>query len=233
MKKIIFHLIFFCALQQIGFAQYLKIVATDIDYVSDTVVIQYNNNATIGLDPSKGEVDLTNIPITTEKYLRIRQRDSAHFSCLYQLHQDSVGYQPIYFPVSFDSRINKRKPTANNLANRSFEINCGDRDVYHILMYSNQNIKDIIERIDVITECSPVTRDQLWAAAGIYCGATSLTTKISGLHITFKNSIFTATDDVTNTENELTLTSNVVSHEIVVKSEKSDGVLYIDRKSVV
>ncbi len=227
MKKIILHLIFLVVLQQIGFAQYLKIVATDIDYVSDTVVIQYNNNATIGLDPSKGEVDLTNIPITTEKYLRIRQRDSAHFSCLYQLYQDSVGYQPIYFPVSFDSRINKRKPIANNLANRSFEINCGDRDVYYILMYSNQNIKDIIERIDVITECSPVTRDQLWAAAGTYCGATSLTTKISGLHITFKNSIFTATDDVINTENELNLTSNVVSHEIVVKSEKSDGVLYV------
>ena len=224
MKKILFHLIFLCAFQRIASAQYLQITAFDSSNVySDTVVIQFDNDATIGLDPAKGEVDLTNVPVTDSKFLRIRQRDSAHVSCVYQ---NFPTYTPIYFPVSFDSRINKRKPIRDNLANRTFEINCGDKSIFSMRISSDQNIKDILKRIGIINQCSPVTDEGINGALGKNCTFYSFA-KISGLNIEFKNSIFTATDDAIDTENELTLTSNVVSHEIIVKSEKNDGTLYV------
>ncbi len=68
----------------------------------DTVVFGFANNATIGIDETLGEVDITDHPIDSFD-LRVIQRTAEDFECLYD-----ENAEPVHFPTSFESKVNLR-----------------------------------------------------------------------------------------------------------------------------
>jgi hypothetical protein len=112
-------LIFF--VNQLLFAQEIKVVIVDSSGQRDSVVFGFNPNSKIGEDPNLGEINLYGIPMKPFD-IRIIQRDSSsYFTC------DSFSIpKREFYANNFDSKINIKPFDLNNIHSRTFEIiiNC-------------------------------------------------------------------------------------------------------------
>jgi hypothetical protein len=115
--------------------QGFKIVALTANGIrADSVSLGFSDNASIGIDPQLGEVDISNqMPRTVD--IRVVQRDSIGFSCTYTFSPDHIDTFKYYFPVKFDSKINLRSRRDTSFINRIFEVKFLTKNVKTILFY--------------------------------------------------------------------------------------------------
>ncbi len=69
---------------------------------ADSVLIGFDDNATMGIDEALGEIDITDTPIDSFD-LRVIQRTAEDFECLFD-----ENAEPIQFSSSFESKVNLR-----------------------------------------------------------------------------------------------------------------------------
>jgi len=94
-------------------------IGVDNVFLTDSVVIGFESNATIGIDPLLGEENLWNVPMAPYD-IRSTQRDEQNFSCAYETGE---GINEIYYEENLDSKLDLRDPNDLSIKNRTFEIN--------------------------------------------------------------------------------------------------------------
>ncbi len=146
MKYIFLSIAFFC-FATTSSAQEVELLAVTQFEVLDTVRFGYNTDASIEVDDNLQEDDISGLPWLGKK-LRIYQRDSMNFNCLYDI--TSTDTTEIYFDVNFDSRVNLRG-TPVNTSNRFFEVEVNgiEEEGGLILRSGTENLTELIEKIIV------------------------------------------------------------------------------------
>lgn len=134
MKNSIFSI--FLLIPFFAFAQGFTIIGTADNGKTDTVSFGYKTNATLGIDPALGEVNLFGQP-AKEVDMRVVQRDSLNFSCTYTFspvfRDDTFKH---FFPIKFDSKTNFRNRTDTSFINRIFEVKFFTKNIKKISISS-------------------------------------------------------------------------------------------------
>lgn len=233
MKYIYFFSLFFCFTAIIS-AQEVELLAVTQFEVLDTVRFGYNTNASIEIDDNFDENDVSGLPWLGKK-LRIYQRDSTDFNCLYDITETDTT--EIYFDVNFDSRVNLRglPVTANN---RFFEVEVNgigiDEEGGLILRSSTESLTELIEKIIVhygecLFESSIFPLDSSFVLNEINIPVQSTITNnyIRGITIAFRG-VSTQTIDVKNSKTLLCFPNPVTE---VLNYELPDG--FVEDRSLI
>lgn len=119
--------------------------------IANKLVIGFNPNSSISIDPDLGEYDISDKP-NSEKGLVVLQKKQTDFECLYNMF--AIPPEPIYFDESFESNINIRK--GSDYYDLFFEIRNYDKEFDYIeIVESRKNdiLNNIIERFWTIDSC--------------------------------------------------------------------------------
>lgn len=199
MKIIILYFISILFIQKLS-CQEIELLATSEFEVIDTVIFGFKETATLGIDSALDENDILGTPYMGRK-IRILQRDSVNFSCLFYFSlQDTTS---IYIPEVFDSRINFRDlPIKDD--NRFFEFSIGEIEATGglLLRSTDESLTQTIERVhihygDCMFETSTFTLDTSIVLNQISIPAQSFLTnnQIKSITVVFRKDIETSVNN--------------------------------------
>lgn len=110
----------------------------------DSIKIGQDDSATVGVDASFGEVDISGTPLNPLD-IRIIQRDSIQYNCLREDHWSSAISPAIYFSQNIDMKKDFRPIDGSNQwhnETNTFEINLHAQD-YPIVIRQNRLANNI------------------------------------------------------------------------------------------
>lgn len=120
--------------------------------IKDIIYLGINENSTIGVDSNLGELDIFDTPLN-DFDIRILQRDSSNFDCLYNI-EDNLNFQEISYQPnnSFDSKVNYRNGSEGE--HFFFEVRNFTQNFDKIEIFSSTPINDYLIRIWTINNCN-------------------------------------------------------------------------------
>ncbi len=122
----------YCILHFQVFSQTVKIIVESYSGLIDTVVVGFSTKATIGVDSILGEQNYIGSKVPGALGLIIEQRGISDFDCLLvesHTRPGTLNTYKIFFPESFDSKVNIRPYSTSYLDNglRFFEIRSNEK----------------------------------------------------------------------------------------------------------